>query len=116
MAAPAITSNVHSREHGVIVTVTQSEANDGVVGFEVLAPLVAMSFQVLGTVGAGTVELHGSNDGSTFVALPTAVSVSAAGVKSVATADLGYKYYGVFVDSSDGTNDVTAYVRGTYAT
>jgi hypothetical protein len=52
--------------------------------------------------------MQGSNDNSTFVALPTAVSLTALGVKSVAPADLGFLYYRLAFSSMDAGNDLVA--------
>lgn len=85
----------------------QSGANDGNVDFEAVRPLLGISLQLRGTIGAGTVALQGSNDNSTFVALPTAVSFSATGIKTVAVADLAFLYYRVAVASAHSSNDLT---------
>lgn len=74
----------------------------------------AMSFQATGTFGTGaTVTVLGSNDGTNFVALPTTVTFTAAGLKSVALEDLGINYYRVNTSGGVGTTDidVTAFVR-----
>lgn len=69
----------------------------------------AMSLQGDGTFGSGTLSLQGSNDGATFAELPTAVSLTVNGIKSVAVADLGYAYYRIhFAGSTNPT--VTAIV------
>lgn len=117
MAAPALASGypIHSLRHGFTLKITQSGANQGNVTYEPRAPLLAMSMQVTGTRSAAVITLQGSDDGSTLVALPTSTSLSATGVKSVASADLGFKYYNVNVASADAGDDLTIWLHGTYA-
>lgn len=104
MAAPAITSDGHKGGRTRIITVSQSGANNGNVNFEIVKPLVSLTAQLGGTYAAGTVALQGSNDGSTFAALPTAVSFTGLGIKSVAVADLGYRHYRAAYSSMDAGN------------
>ena len=56
-------------------------------------PLWAMAIGGDGNDGAGTLTLQASVDGTNFYALPTSVSLTAAGIASVARNDLGYPYY-----------------------
>lgn len=72
-------------------------ANNDVVNFTPNHSMRGMTIQVEGTFSAGTLALQGSNDGTTFYALPTAVSLTAAGVKSVAQLDLAYDVFRVTV-------------------
>lgn len=107
MAAIALSSTTRLGMRVRRLRYVQSGASDGNVDFEATRPLLAMSTQLRGTIAAGTVAIQGSNDNSTFVALPTAVSHSATGIKSVAVADLGYLYYRVAVASAGAGNDLT---------
>lgn len=75
---------------------------DGDINFQPEHPMRAMTIQGDGNDGGGTVSLQGSNDGTNFFALPTAVSLSAAGLASVVQADLGYLYYNVHLTGSTG--------------
>ncbi len=72
---------------------TFTAQNDAVV-FQPKRPL-AMSVQATGAFTTATIDIQASNDGTTYAALPTAVSLNAVGIKSVALADLGYQYYRV---------------------
>jgi hypothetical protein len=106
MAAPAITSDTYRGNRTRVVVIGQSGANDGNIDIELNKPLAAMGVQLVGTVAAGTVALQASNDNSNFVAVPTAVSFSAAGIKSVAIADLGYRYYRIAFASMNSSNSI----------
>lgn len=75
------------------LTVAMTAQNDAQV-FQPLRPL-AMSIQATGAFTSATIDIQASNDGVTYAALPTAVSLNALGIKSVALADLGYKFYRV---------------------
>ena len=55
------------------------------------------------------VTLNVSNDGVNYVALPTAVAFSTAGMKFIALADLGFKYLR-FVMTNDGSASSVPYV------
>ncbi len=114
MADPASsTKSIELAQHPSIleVTATTDAATDNFT-HNFLAPrgLLAMSLQTKGSAyGSGTLAINGSNDGTNFVALPTAVSLGADGVKSVALADLGFKWYQLALTGS--TNPAfTAYV------
>lgn len=107
MAAIALSATTRLGQKVRRLRYVQSGANDGNVDFEAVRSLLSLTAQLRGTLGAGTVALQGSNDNSNFVALPTAVSFSAVGIKSVAVADLGFLYYRVAVASSNGSNDIT---------
>ena len=87
---------------------TFTAQNDAVV-FE-MPRCLAMSIQGVGTFGSATIDIQGSNDGTTYAALPTAVSLTVAGIKSVALADLGYKFYRVIELAASAS--LTAYVIG----
>lgn len=107
MAAPALTTTTRLGQRVRRLRYTVSGANDGNVDFEAVRPLLAISAQLRGSYTSGTVALQGSNDNSTFVALPTAVSFTALGIKSVAVADLGFLYYRVAASSMHASNDLT---------
>lgn len=117
MAAPALASGypIHSLRHGFTLKITQSGANQGNINHEPRSPLLAMSMQVTGTRSAAVITLQGSDDGTNFAALPTSTALSATGVKSVATADLGFKYYRINVASADAGDDLVIWLHGTYA-
>ena len=78
-----------------ILTVTFTAANDAVV-FQPKRPL-ALSIQSLGAFTSATIDIQASNDGATYYALPTAVSLSALGIKDVASIDLGFAFYRVIM-------------------
>lgn len=99
MAAPAETSNIKLGKRTRLIEIEQSGANNGNVDIEFSEPLISMSIQVEGR-SAGTIDLQGSNNGSDFYALPTAVQLVADGIKSVAPADLGFRYYRVAVTTA----------------
>lgn len=107
MAAPAITSDSYRGNRTRVVVVGQSGANDGNIDLELNKALSSMGLQLVGTVAAGTVALQGSNDNTNFVALSTAISFSAAGIKSVAIVDLGYRYYRLAFASMNSSNSIT---------
>jgi hypothetical protein len=72
--------------------------------------MINLSLHLTGTYVSGTVALQGSNDNSAFVALPPAVSLSALGIKSVAIADLGFRYYRLAFTSMNSGNTLVAYL------
>ena len=74
--------------------------------------VTAMSIQASGTFGAATLDLQGSNDGVTYAALPIAISFAAAGIKSVALADLGYRFYRVIILVAAPGGPLTATIIG----
>ena len=110
MAAPATTSDVFRGSRCRVITIGQSGANNGNLDYEMSKPLISLTMQLTGTYVAGTVAIQGSNDGTNFVALPTAQSLSALGVKSVAVADLGFKHYRFAFTSMDAGNTLVLYV------
>jgi len=90
----ATTTQIERVSDGALqVKVTFTAQNDAVV-FEARRAS-AMSIQALGAFTAATIDIQASNDGVTYAALPTAVSLNALGHKSVALADLGFRYYRV---------------------
>ena len=106
MAAPALTTTTRLGQRTRRLRYTASGANNGNVDFEAVRPLLSLVAQLRGTYVAGTVALQGSLDNSTFVALPTAVSFTGAGIKSVAVADLGFLYYRAAWTAMDAGNDL----------
>lgn len=68
----------------------------------------SITIQCTGTFGAGgSVTIHASNDGTNFVILPTAVTFTAAGIKSIALADLAFKFYRAALTAGDATTNLT---------
>lgn len=59
-------------------------------------------------ISASDLTMQASNNGSDWYALPTATSLAADGLKSVATADLGYAYYRIIEETA--SESVTATV------
>jgi hypothetical protein len=96
MAAPAKTLHEKLGKNVWLVRITQSGANNGNVDLDISEPLSSMSIQVEGR-SAATIDLQGSNNNVDFYALPTAVQLTADGIKSVAAVDLSYRYYRVAV-------------------
>lgn len=104
MAAPALSSDNYRGNRTRVITITQSGANNGNIDVEIPKAMSAMSLQLTGTYVAGTVTGQASNDGTNFVALPTAVAFSALGLKVIAVADLGFRYYRFAYASMDAGN------------
>lgn len=69
----------------------------------------AISLGSDGNDGGGTLSLQGGVDGTNFYALPTAVSLTAAGIASAARNDLGYPYYNLHLAGSTNPT-LTCYV------
>lgn len=72
--------------------VVSLDANGNVVLGD-LSKYDSITLHATGTFGGGTLALEAGNDETNFAALPTAVSLTAAGIKSVAADGLGYKSY-----------------------
>lgn len=108
MAAPAVTVNKKLGSRTRTITVTQSGINNGAVMFEVPEPLHSLSVQLTGTQGGATVKIRGGDDGTigNIKDLPTALNMVAPGTKSVAPADLGFRYYGVDVSGSGSSSNL----------
>ena len=116
MAAPAETSHIKLGKRTRAFKITQSGANDGNVVIEIPEPLSSMSIQVTGTftdIGQ-SVELKAMNDGTVAnrKPLPTAVAFVAATpfgtvIKSVAPADLGFRYYVLEVSGAIANSNLT---------
>ncbi len=66
-----------------------------------------ITIQVTGTFASGIISLQVSNDGTNFVAAPTAVSINAAGVVAVAENSLGFLYYRPVLASGGSTTALT---------
>ena len=87
-----------------IKVTTDATVDDFDYIFQAPAKLRAMSLDGKGTFGSGTLSLQGGNNGTDFYALPTAVSMTADGIASVALADLGYRFYRIhFTGSTNPT-------------
>jgi hypothetical protein len=71
-----------------------------------------ITLQVEGTFASAAVAVQVSNDGATFYALPTAVSISAAGLKSVPADGLGFKFYRLAMTGGGGTTSLTCTLVG----
>lgn len=103
----ATTAEFSRLQDGVMqLKATFTAQNDAVV-FQ-MSRVTAMSIQSVGTHGSATIDIQASNDGVTYAALPTAVSLTTAGHKSVALADLGFRFYRVIELAASAT--LTAYV------
>lgn len=100
MAATAL--HVRHIEAGETITVTFTTATT--YDFMPEHPIRAMTLQGDGNDNGGTLSLQGSNDGTNFFALPTAVSLTAAGLASVVVADMGYHNYRVNLSNITGTS------------
>ena len=107
MAAPAQGTDQFRGNKVRVVTFTQSGANNGDIVVEPGRSLASMSFQVAGTYVAGTIKMQCSNDGTNYADTPTAASLSGTGVKSIAVADLGYRYYQLDFASMNAGNTLT---------
>jgi hypothetical protein len=111
MAAPALGTDQFRGNKVRVIAFTQSGANNGdLAAIEPGRALSSMSFQLTGTYVAGTVKAQCSNDGSTWADTPTAASLSGLGVKSIAVADLGYRYYRLDFASMDAGNTLAGNV------
>lgn len=92
--------NAGSTVETIILTATANATYD----FAPEHPIRAMSMMAKGgggnNFGGGTVELLGSNDGTNFVSLPTAKTINADGIKSVAIIDCGFLNYRVALTGS----------------
>ena len=93
----AVTRTNDRIQRGVVrEIITLDDLNDSQV--LQIPRVIAMSIQVSGTFNpTTTLNLQGSNDGVSYAALPTAISFTAAGMKSVALADLGFRFYRVII-------------------
>lgn len=85
----------------VVATIaTTVDATGATADFTVERP-TAMSVQAQSTnFNTKTLSLQASNDGVNYAALPTAVALTASGIKSVAVADLGYLFYRINIDGA----------------
>lgn len=109
MSAPAITVSKKLGTRIRVITITQSEVNNGVVMFELPEPIFSMSVQLTGTPNGLTAALQCGNDGNSanLQAMPTAVAfANTTGVLTVARADLGFRYYALDVSASGAASDV----------
>lgn len=83
--------------HRAIVTIpTTVDGTDGSSTNLEFGPLRSLTFEyVSSNWNSKTLVVFGGNDGSNFYVLATAISVTANGIKGVAVADLGYRFYQV---------------------
>jgi hypothetical protein len=105
----ATTAAVTRPVTGVIQLTATFTAENDAVKFQ-FPRCIAMSIQTIGTHGSATINIQGSNDDTTYAALPTAVQLTTAGIKSVALADLGYRFYRV-IELAAGA-ELTAIIVG----
>src|SRR5262245_31855735 len=93
------------------VTMADTAGNSGtLMGFHECARITIQS--VLGGT-AGTTVVQGSNDGTNWAGLPTAVSITTSTVVGFVAADLGFKYYRLSLSGGDGTTSHTFLLFGT---
>lgn len=93
------------------VTITLADTS-GNSDSENLHDCDTITLQVEGTFAAGSVAIQASNDGATFYALPTAVSIAAAGIKAVSADSLGFKFYRLALSGGGGTTSLTCTLVG----
>lgn len=109
MAAPALSTT--TKLNGTILyKITQSGANAGSVVLEHAAPISSWSAQLTGTVDSGVATLTVSNDGTNYVALPTAKSFSAVGVLAGVVAEMGFRYFRWTWASAGSSADVVLWM------
>ena len=101
----AVTSSQDMPERGVTRIVATLTAQNDVLNFT-MQRMSAMSIQAEG-LSTAAVDLNASNNGVDYYALPTAVSLAADGIKSVAVADLGYLNYQILLKTASNTATVT---------
>jgi len=103
-------SNETSPKKGILKCVdTFLDAGPGNGNSHQLPDAVTIVIQASGTFGAGpgTITIKYSNDGITYFALSTAIAFAAAGLKTVAQADLGAMHYRGEATSGDATTNIT---------
>lgn len=101
----AVTSQQDMPERGVVRIVATLTAQNDVLNFS-MPRLSAMSVQAEG-IATANVVIRASNNGVDYYALPTAVSLAADGIKSIAEADLGYLNYQIQLTTASDTVVVT---------
>lgn len=92
------------------VNATGIDNDDTSQAFSLPRGTYALSLQTVGNHDSGTVSLQASNDGVTYAALPTAVATTAAGIKSVAAADLAYRYYKISTTGGGASHSVVVHL------
>lgn len=97
---------------GVEVFVARVQDGDVNVDFQ-MPRAEKITIQVAGTTSNEVVSVQRSNDGSNFVALGTAIAISAPGVASLARGDIGFRHYRLACQTGDATTDITITVVGT---
>ena len=87
-----------------IETIKVTATANATLNFQPGHPIKSMTLMALGgggnNFGGGTVELKCSNDGVTFFSLPTAKTLAADGVASVALIDQGFMFYQISLTNS----------------
>lgn len=71
-----------------------------------------VTIQVTGTFGGGAVAVQVSNDGTNFVAAPTAVAIAAAGVAKLVEGNLGFRHYKFVLSGGDATTTLVCTILG----
>jgi len=91
---------LHTVDAQCVERVKVTASADATYKFQLLRPARGMSIHAQGSsFGAGTVELKGSNDGTNFFSLPTAKTLAANGIASVAVIDV-FLYYQIVLSGS----------------
>lgn len=95
---------LHTSGGNALELVKVTASANATYNFQPEHPIRAMSLQAIGgggnNFGGGTVELKGSNDGVTFYSLPTSVTLSADGIKSVTIPNSGLLFYQIALTGS----------------
>lgn len=113
MAAGTLQSNVTSQPNsGLKKRVARITGGDYNLDFG-MGKVNKMSIQVVGTWASCVVTMMVSNDNSNFYAMPTATTIGADGVKSIARDGCGYQYYRASFASGTAAQDLTISVVGT---
>lgn len=76
----------------------------------------AITVQMTGTWSSATVAMQCSNDDTTWAALPTALSMSANGLNSVAANSLGFRYYRATMSGGGAGSSITVGLCGQLTT
>lgn len=112
MAFSTTIKNSNTIPGQIVVTVTLLDTA-GSSDATQLGDCDSITIQVEGTFASGAVAVQVSNDGLTYYAVPTAVSISAAGLKSVPADGLGFRHYKFVLSGGDGTASLTCTIVGT---
>ncbi len=93
--------------NGTVSVVWEQIEEADTAGAVFLPKAVQLSVQVIGTFDSATLAIQGSNDGTNFAALPTAVSLTAAGLKLIAGP---FKYYKPVTSGGGATSDLDVFL------